>query len=101
MTTIAIEIATEIRRLIAEVAEVTRSSVSDFWQAPGNGLIINLAHVVCVDRSGSDLRVTTVCPGVTLTVKAGSPEERGLLAAIAERMKRPIEPADEAKAGSR
>ena len=101
MTAIAAEIAAEIQQLLAEFA---RSSVCDFWQAPGNGLIINLAHVVSVDRLGPDLRVTTVCPGLVLTVKASSQEERGLLAALAERIKRPrpVESApDEAPAGSR
>lgn len=62
--------------------------MTDFWQASGNGLIINLDHVVGVDRPQSDgpLRVLTVVPGLTFTIKAGSPEEASLLSAIGERV---------------
>ena len=64
--------------------------MSDFWQAPGSGLIINLDHIVAVDRVNEQpappLRVVTVVPGVTLTIKAGSPDEASLLKAIGERL---------------
>jgi hypothetical protein len=62
--------------------------VSDFWQAPNNGVVLNLDHVVCVDPSpdgGGGLRVMTVAGGVWLTVKNDAAQ--GLLEAIGERMK--------------
>ena len=61
--------------------------MSDFWQIPDNGQIINLEHVVTVDRlTDGDIRVTTVCPGVWLTVKAGSDGERSLLERLGQRL---------------
>jgi hypothetical protein len=53
-----------------------RSIAGYFWQF-GNGAVINLAHVVAVDRMGEGrpddqgrgpLRVVTTVPGVTYTV---------------------------------
>lgn len=64
--------------------------MSDFWQAPNSGLIINLEHIVSIDRTDAhpdaSLRVITVVQGVTFTIKAGSPEEESLLNAIGRRL---------------
>lgn len=63
--------------------------MSDFWQAPDSGLIINLEHIVSIDRpDGPDdpLRVITAIQGITFTIKAGSPDEESLLNAIGRRL---------------
>ncbi len=62
--------------------------MSDFWQATTGGLVINLDHVIIVDRPSADLRITTVTSGVTLTIKAGSLDEAEFLLAMTARINR-------------
>ncbi len=68
--------------------------MSDFWQAPSNGTIVNLEHVVTVDRPvdlRGDLRVVMAVPGATLVLKAGSPEEASFMNAIGQRIGTPAQ----------
>lgn len=61
--------------------------MSDFWQAPSGGLIINLDQVAIVERLAlGDLRITTLCAGITLKIEAGSPDQAPFLRAIGERI---------------
>jgi len=58
--------------------------VSDFWQGAQGGLVINLDHVGGVDRPEptGDLRIMTVVPGLTYSIKRGSPEESSFYSVI-------------------
>jgi len=63
--------------------------VSDFWQATGSaggGMILNLDHVISVDRQGADLRICTVLHTMAITLVGGSAEERSFLEAMAKRI---------------
>ena len=63
--------------------------MSDFWQATGSAggsMILNLDHVISVDRQGADLRICTVLHTMTITLIGGSAEERSFLKAMAQRI---------------
>lgn len=59
---------------------------------PPHGPIINLEHVLSVDRmSNDDLRIMTILPGVTITLKKGSPDEASFTNAIGQRLAQPAQ----------
>lgn len=61
--------------------------MSDFWHGPNNGQLVNLDHVITVDRhADGNLRITTTCPGLVLTLKSGTPDEASFLRAVGERL---------------